>query len=198
MRKEVVGNREQKVQRYMGLKLTLHLIYTLILSSFIHSQQIPIMKLCTKSISANSTISQVEPLLAYHPRRWTKLHWTTIDHQQRELISNISYIFWVFSINCRPKALSSIKPFYTFAVRRTGLPEVKTIYQHRHFCPCAPCTTGDFHHCLYQQFLGMSHLMPPAFLGERHNENMEINYVHENPRAVLRQEHAATIRLRNM
>ena len=30
-----------------------------------------------------------------------------------------------------------------------------------------------------------------AFQGEWHEENMEINYVHENPKAVLRQEHAA-------
>ena len=61
MRKEVVGKREQKVQRYMGLKLTLHTIYTIILSSIILNQQIQIMKLCTKSISVNSTISHVEP-----------------------------------------------------------------------------------------------------------------------------------------
>ena len=33
-----------------------------------------------------------------------------------------------------------------------------------------------------------------VFLGEWHEENMEINYVHEIPRAVMRQEHAATIR----
>ena len=112
--------------------------------------------------------------------------------------------------------LSAIEPYYTFAVRRTGLPEVKTILQRRHFCPCTPCTTGDYHHCLYQPLLGVSHLNPPAFrvstfnidflcselplfcmlfLAEWHEENMEINNVHENSRAVLCQEHAATIRL---
>ena len=62
----------------------------------------------------------------------------------------------------RPKALTAIKPYYTFAVRRTGLPEVKPIFQRRHFCPCAPCTTGDYHHCLYQAFLGMFHLQEPV------------------------------------
>ena len=60
MQKEVVGKQEQKVQHYMGLKLTLHMIYTLILSSIILNQQIHTMKLCTKSISANSTISHLE------------------------------------------------------------------------------------------------------------------------------------------
>ena len=103
--------------------------------------------------------------LAYHPRRWTKLQLTTIHPIQREYFSNFSSVFWeIVWQNCRPKGLSSIKPFYTFAVRRTGLPELKTIYQRRHFCPCAPCTTGDYHHCLYQQFLGTSgkkkHLNP--------------------------------------
>ena len=33
------------------------------------------------------------------------------------------------------------------------------------------------------------------FVGEWHEENMEINYVQENPRAVLRHEHAASMRL---
>ena len=109
---------------------------------------------------------------------------------------NITYVLWIIcqTKNCRPKALSALKPCYTFAVRRTGLPEVKTIFQRCHFCPCAPCTTGDYHHCLYQAFLGMSHLYQAAFwvwtftiefllshlkcfhsfLGEWHKENMEI------------------------
>ena len=112
-------------------------------------------------------------------------------------------------------SLAAIKPRDTFAVRRTGFPEVKTIFQCHHFCSCAPCATRDYHHCLHQAFLGMTHLNQAAFLvqtftieflishlqlflsfiGEWQEENMDINQVQENPKAVLRQEHAATIRL---
>ena len=54
----------------------------------------------------------------------------------------------------RPKALSAVKPYYTFAVRRTGLPQIKPIFQRRHFCPCPQCTSGDYHRCMYKEFLG--------------------------------------------
>ena len=59
------GKPVQKVQRCMTLKSTLHMIFSLSLSSIIHNQQILAMKLCTKSTSANSTIFRVEPF--WHP-----------------------------------------------------------------------------------------------------------------------------------
>ena len=102
-------------------------------------------------------------------------------------------------------------------MHRTGLPAEKPIFQRRHFCPCPPCTTGDFHHCIYKQFLGKYQFYPTFllycfflkcpcgqqltaitnthFVGEWHEENMHINYVEQNPKAVLRAEHAANIRL---
>ena len=67
MRKEVVGKPVQKVQHYMALKLTLHMICTLILSSIILNQQI------------HEALHQVDKrkfhyfprgtFLAYHPHR---------------------------------------------------------------------------------------------------------------------------------
>ena len=100
--------------------------------------------------------------LAYHPRRLAEI--LMYHHASKVLFFKVV----AKNKNCRPKALSAIKPYYTFAVRRTGLPEVKTIFQRRHFCPCAPCTIGDFHHCLYQAFLGRAYVSPclqvPYFL----------------------------------
>ena len=86
-------------------------------------------------------------------------------------------------------------------MHRTGLPAEKPIFQRRHFCPCPPCTTGDFHHCIYKQFLGKYQFYPTfllycfflkcpcgqqltaitntLFVGEWHEENMHINYVEQ-------------------
>ena len=148
MLKVVEGKRVQNVQRCMALKSTLRMISTLSSSNIILSQPIPTMNLCTKLTSGNFTTSLVE-------LSWLTIHaglhfWRTIM-RPKYLFQNCCKK----KKKCRPKALTAIKPYYTFAVRRTGLPEVKTIFQRRHFCPCAPCTTGDFHHCLYQAFLGM-------------------------------------------
>ena len=83
--------------------------------------------------------------LAYHPRRLSQLL-SLLPLQLPHLLF----------FTGRPKALSacSVKPYYTFAVRRTGLPEVKTIFQRRHFCPCPQCTSGDYHRGMYKEFLG--------------------------------------------
>ena len=81
-----------------------------------------------------------------------------------------------------PKALSSIKPFYCWSVRRTGNNEEKTIYKRKHFCPCPSCTVGDFVHCLHQQFMG-----------EWYAEQMTVKYVTEDIPATLRADHAVDI-----
>ena len=141
MLKVVEGKRVQNVQRCMALKSTLRMISALSSSNIILSQPIPTMNLCTKWTNGNFTTSLVE------------LSWLTIHAGLQKTYHHASKVPFSKLLQkkkkkCRPKALTAIKPYYTFAVHRTGLPEVKTIFQRRHFCPCAPCNTGNFHHCL--------------------------------------------------
>ena len=85
--------------------------------------------------------------LAYHPCRLSNL-FSLLPLQQPHHLFFIS----------RPKAFAEVKPYYTFAVHRTGLPEVKTSFQRRHYCQSPQCTTGDYHRCMYKEFLGMSQI----------------------------------------
>jgi len=50
----------------------------------------------------------------------------------------------------------------------------------------------SFSVCLHLNAYGITSTL---FVGEWHEENMEINYVQEHPKAVLRADHAASIRL---
>jgi len=131
MQKEGAEKRVQRVLLSTVMKSTLLLTCTRISRTIIHRSPILTMKRFTKLTSASFIILN---------RLSTSCTNLTIEN----------------FTPCRPKGLTAIKPYYTFAVRRTGLPEVKTIFQRRHFCPCPQCTTGDYHRCLYTDFLGVS------------------------------------------
>jgi len=53
-------------------------------------------------------------------------------------------------------------------------------------------SNNSFSVCLHLNAYGITSTL---FVGEWHEENMEINYVQEHPKAVLRADHAASIRL---
>ena len=63
MQKEVEGKPVQKVQRYVGLKLTLHMICTLILSSIILNLQILTMEPFWRTILAGEQNYSEQPLI---------------------------------------------------------------------------------------------------------------------------------------
>ena len=77
------------------------------------------------------------------------------------------------------KSLSQVKPFCSFAMKRSnGLQ--KLLYQRRQHCPCPNCFNGNYVQCLYTEFLGNWNV-----------EEMEIDYTITNPAADL--DHAAAI-----
>ena len=142
MQKEGAEKRVQRVLLSTVMKSTLLLTCTRISRTIIHRSPILTMKRFTKLTSANSIISPAG------------LSWLTIlagdrifykyrihEHQFHQLFCHILLV--------EPKDLQPLS-------LTTLLPEVKTIFQRRHFCPCPQCTTGDYHRGLYTDFLGVS------------------------------------------
>jgi len=139
MQKEVVEKRVQKARHCMATKSTQPTICTLTLSSTTLQLRTHTMRRYIKLTSASSITSLVE------------LSWHTIhagNHNSCNLLPLL--LPHLLFLTGRPKALSAVKPYYTFAVRRTGLPQIKPIFQRRHFCPCPQCTSGDYHRCMYK------------------------------------------------
>ena len=81
---------------------------------------------------------------------------------------------WYFPFLPFPKKLSAVKPFYTFAVKRSEHPE-KILYQRKHYHPCPNRSTGNFHVCFNV-----------GFMGQWNAEEIVINYKAENPAEDLR------------
>ena len=161
MQKAVVEKQVQKEQRYMGSRLTLHMTYTPSWSSIIQLWLTLITKLSTKLIKESFIIFHVgRSWLIILEGKQTLYRCQCTNFLFFKFILRIATLSWGLLWTFRPKALSAVKPYYTFAVHRTGLPGVKPIFLHKHFCPCPPCTTGDFHRCIYTEFLGMSQLFP--------------------------------------
>ena len=126
---------------------------------------------------------------AYDLYLYLKQHHSSVTHTYHEALHQIDkreYHYFprgtFLSYHPRiPKKLSAVKPYYTFAVKRSEHPE-KIIYQRKHYCPCPNCLTGNFLACFNI-----------GFLGQWNAEEMVINYKAENPAADLRREHAAFI-----
>ena len=128
---------------------------------------------------------------AYDLYLYLKQHHSTVTHTYHEALHQVDkreYHYFprgtFLSYHPRiPKKLSAVKPFYTFAVKRSEHPQ-KILYQRKHYCPCPNCLTGNFLACFNV-----------GFMGKWNAEEMVINYKAENPAANLRREHAAVIQL---
>ena len=144
MQKEVVEKLVQKARHCMVMKSTQLTTFTLTLSSTTLRLPTHIMRRYIKLTSTSSIISLVG------------LSWHTVPRVITIVLTSTTAAASPTFFTGRPKALSAVKPYYTFAVRRTGLPQIKPIFQRRHFCPCPQCTSGDYHRCMYKEFLGRS------------------------------------------
>ena len=126
---------------------------------------------------------------AYDLYLYLKEHHSTVSHTYHEALHQIDkreYHYFprgtFLSYHPRiPKKLSAVKPYYTFAVKRSEQLE-KILYQRKHYCPCPNCLSGNFLQCFYI-----------GFLGQWNTEEMVINNKTDNPAADIRREHAATI-----
>ena len=151
MQKEGEEKLAQKLLQFMVLKSTL-------LSIYIHTSNSITLKLLILTMKRSTKLTARVSLFS----PWNILG---LPSSQVHTYSQLLTFHLLINVQtpCRPKGLTAVKPYYTFAVHRTGLPEVKTIFQRRHFCPCPQCTTGDFHRCMYTDFLGMSLFYKPVF-----------------------------------
>ena len=118
-----------------------------------------------------------------------KQHHSTVTHTYHEALHQIDkreYHYFprgtFLSYHPRiPKKLAAVKPYYTFAVKKSEAPQ-KILYQRKHYCPCPNCFTGNYLQCFNI-----------AFLGQWNAEEMTINYKTDNPAADMQREHAANI-----
>jgi len=97
---------------------------------------------------------------AYDLYLYLKEHHSTVSHTYHEALHQIDkreYHYFprgtFLSYHPRTaKKLSAVKPYYTFAVKRSEELE-KILYQRKHYCPCPNCLSGNFLQGFYIGFL---------------------------------------------